>query len=115
MTDTPTSTAPACLLLIDWLRPAAFGLLVPRHVGMRYVGWHCHVKHPVLHPGLALFMRLLKPWRPGLLFVVALRPLQLQALGLSPAPPAARAAGRQPGTCASTSRASSASDCCQPT
>lgn len=38
-----------------------------------------------------------------------------QAPGAPPAPPAARAAGRQPGTCASTSRASSASDCCQPT
>jgi len=56
---------------LDWLRIAAFGLLVPYHVGMYYVSWGWHIKSPQLHPALEPVMLLSSPWRMDLLFVVS--------------------------------------------
>jgi peptidoglycan/LPS O-acetylase OafA/YrhL len=56
---------------LDFLRVAAFGLLVLYHVGMYYVSWDWHVKSP--HAGAAIepWMRLLSPWRMDLLFLIS--------------------------------------------
>ena len=43
---------------LDWLRIAAFGLLIGYHVGMLYVPWAFHVKSEYRGgPGLAALMR----------------------------------------------------------
>ena len=55
----------------DWLRIAAFVLLVLYHVGMLYVPWPYHVKHDPVYPTLEPWMRLTNPWRMSLLFVVS--------------------------------------------
>jgi hypothetical protein len=56
---------------LDWLRVAAFALLILYHVGMVFVTWDYHVKtaHPsdVLEPAMVL----LNPWRLSLLFFVS--------------------------------------------
>ncbi len=56
---------------LDWLRVAAFGLLILYHVGMAFVTWDWHVK--TAHPSDTLepFMVLLNPWRLSLLFFVS--------------------------------------------
>lgn len=56
---------------LDWLRIAAFALLILYHMGMFYVPWDWHVKSP--HPVAALerLMSLASPWRMSLLFVVS--------------------------------------------
>jgi glucans biosynthesis protein C len=56
---------------LDWLRIAAFGLLIFYHVGMFYVTWDWHVKSS--HAGTAIepLMRLSNPWRLTLLFVIS--------------------------------------------
>lgn len=59
------------LFFVDWLRIAAFALLVLYHVGMLYVPWPFHVKHDPTYPALEPLMRLSNPWRMGLLFVVS--------------------------------------------
>ena len=62
------------LHFLDWLRVAAFGLLVLYHVGMYYVSWDWHVKSPFsTSPSAALepLMRLSSPWRLALLFLVS--------------------------------------------
>ncbi|QPF75891.1 acyltransferase [Roseateles sp. DAIF2] len=56
---------------LDWLRILAFGLLVPYHVGMYYVGWDWHVKSPHAGPALEPLMLLSGPWRLSLLFFIA--------------------------------------------
>lgn len=56
---------------LDWIRVAAFGLLVLYHVGMYYVGWDWHVKSPAAGPALEPFMLLTSPWRLSLLFLVS--------------------------------------------
>ena len=56
---------------LDWLRIAAFSLLVLYHVGMLYVGWDWHLKSPHAGPALEPLMRLSNPWRMGLLFVLS--------------------------------------------
>lgn len=59
---------------LDVLRVLAFGLLIPYHVGMYYVGWDWHVKSPASELAGALlepFMLLPAPWRLSLLFFVA--------------------------------------------
>ena len=40
------STSPQRLFFLDWLRIAAFIVLVFFHVGMYYVSWDFHVKSP---------------------------------------------------------------------
>jgi peptidoglycan/LPS O-acetylase OafA/YrhL len=71
------------LLFLDWLRIAAFGLLVLYHVGMYYVSWGWHVKSPLAGPGLEPWMRLSSPWRLSLLFLLsgAATSLMLQRAG----------------------------------
>lgn len=56
---------------LDWIRIAAFGLLVLYHVGMYYVSWGWHVKSPQTHLMLEPFMLLSSPWRMSLLFVIS--------------------------------------------
>ena len=43
---------PARLVYLDWIRVAAFALLILYHVGMFYVTWDWHVKSD--HAGHAL-------------------------------------------------------------
>lgn len=68
MTDLPP---PARLVYLDWLRVAAFALLILYHVGMFYVTWDWHVKSD--HSGHAIepLMLLTSPWRLTLLFLVS--------------------------------------------
>lgn len=66
-----TPTKPERLLYLDWLRIAAFVLLVLYHVGMFYVPWEWHVKSATTYAALEPWMRLTNPWRMGLLFVVS--------------------------------------------
>lgn len=56
---------------LDWLRIAAFGLLILYHVGMFYVPWDWHVKSPQPVPALQPWMQLSSPWRLCLLFAVS--------------------------------------------
>jgi surface polysaccharide O-acyltransferase-like enzyme len=61
----------ARLVYLDWIRVAAFALLILYHVGMFYVTWDWHVKS--VHAGHALepLMLLTNPWRLTLLFLVS--------------------------------------------
>lgn len=69
----PSSTA-SRLYFLDWLRIAAFAVLVLYHVGMYYVRWDFHVKSPFaadVGPWLEPWMKLTEPWRMSLLFMVS--------------------------------------------
>jgi len=68
---TTPSAQPQRLYFLDWLRIAAFGLLILYHVGMYYVSWDWHVKSPAAGPVLEPWMRLSSPWRLSLLFLVS--------------------------------------------
>ena len=59
------------LYFLDWLRIAAFGLLILYHVGMYDVTWTWHVKSPDAGSALEPFMRLSSPWRLSLLFLIS--------------------------------------------
>ncbi len=56
---------------LDWVRVAAFFLLVLYHTGMYYVTWDWHVKSPYASEVLEPFMLLSSPWRLSLLFLVS--------------------------------------------
>lgn len=56
---------------LDWLRIAAFGLLIFYHVGMFYVTWGFHVKSSHASSAPEPLMLLLNPWRLTLLFVIS--------------------------------------------
>jgi glucans biosynthesis protein C len=56
---------------LDWVRVAAFFLLVLYHVGMYYVSWDWHVKSPYASTALEPFMGLTAPWRLSLLFFIS--------------------------------------------
>lgn len=56
---------------LDWIRIAAFGLLILYHVGMLYVTWTFHVKSGHRLAALEPFMLALNPWRLVLLFLVS--------------------------------------------
>ena len=56
---------------IDWLRIAAFGLLIVYHAGMVFAPWAWVVKWPKTTPALIVPMALLTPWRLPLLFAVS--------------------------------------------
>lgn len=56
---------------LDWLRIAAFGLLIFYHVGMFYVSWGFHVKSSHASRAVEPLMLLLNPWRLTLLFVIS--------------------------------------------
>jgi hypothetical protein len=67
----PADIAPDRRVDLDWVRIAAFGLLILYHVGMFYVPWNWHTKsaHPVT--ALEPLMLALNPWRLALLFLVS--------------------------------------------
>lgn len=56
---------------LDWIRIAAFGLLIAYHVGMYYVSWGWHIKSPFASETLEPLMLVLNPWRLSLLFFVS--------------------------------------------
>ncbi len=56
---------------LDWLRIAAFGLLIFYHVGMFYVSWGFHVKSDHASTAAEPLMLLSNPWRLTLLFVIS--------------------------------------------
>lgn len=56
---------------LDWLRIAAFGLLIFYHIGMFFVSWDWHVKSAHAGPDLQPLMLLTSPWRLALLFLIA--------------------------------------------
>lgn len=56
---------------LDWIRIAAFGLVILYHIGMLYVPWDFHVKSDHRVPGLEYVMWVVNPWRLGLLFFVS--------------------------------------------
>ncbi|MDP3824068.1 MAG: acyltransferase family protein [Burkholderiales bacterium] len=68
---------------LDWLRVAAFGLLIGYHVGMLYVPWNFHVKSEYRGgPGLTALMLASNPWRLPLLFVISGAATAFMAQGL---------------------------------
>jgi len=56
---------------MDWLRIAAFGLLILYHIGMFFVPWDWHVKTARPLDWVAVPMLATNAWRLGLLFVVS--------------------------------------------
>lgn len=56
---------------LDWLRIAAFLVLIAYHVGMFFVSWGWHVKSPDANEGPELAMMLVNPWRLALLFFIS--------------------------------------------
>lgn len=56
---------------LDWIRIAAFGLLIAYHVGMYYVTWDWHIKSPHASEAIEPAMLALNPWRLSLLFFVS--------------------------------------------
>jgi hypothetical protein len=56
---------------LDWVRIAAFGLLIFYHVGMLYVSWGFHIKSAHRITALEPLMLTLNPWRLALLFLVS--------------------------------------------
>jgi acyltransferase-like protein len=56
---------------LDWIRIAAFGLLILYHVGMLYVSWNFHAKSAHRITQLEPLMLALNPWRLALLFLVS--------------------------------------------
>ncbi|MET0708342.1 MAG: acyltransferase family protein [Tardiphaga sp.] len=76
MSDKNLSRPPAAVdaqrrIDLDWVRIAAFGLLIFYHVGMLYVSWDFHVKSEHRITALEPVMIALNPWRLALLFVVS--------------------------------------------
>ena len=69
----PTSVPPAGQRHygLDWLRIAAFGLLIFYHIGMVFAPWDWVVKSAHSYPALIAPMALLTPWRLPLLFAVS--------------------------------------------
>ena len=68
---------------LDWLRIAAFGLLIGYHVGMLYVPWEFHVKSEYRGgPALTALMLASNPWRLPLLFVISGAATAFMARGL---------------------------------
>lgn len=59
------------LYFLDWVRIAAFFLLILYHVGMYYVTWDWHVKSPSASDAIEPLMLLSSPWRMSLLFLVS--------------------------------------------
>jgi hypothetical protein len=70
---------------LDWIRIAAFGLLILYHVGMVFVTWYYHVKSTHVLVGLEPLMQALNPWRLCLLFLVAGMATRFMATSTVPA------------------------------
>lgn len=56
---------------LDWLRIAAFALLIVYHIGMVFAPWSWVIHMPRAYPELIAPMALLTPWRLPLLFAVS--------------------------------------------
>jgi peptidoglycan/LPS O-acetylase OafA/YrhL len=56
---------------MDWIRVAAFVLLILYHCGMFYVTWDFHVKSSRASDAIEPLMLLTNPWRLSLLFLVS--------------------------------------------
>ncbi|GAM98610.1 inner membrane protein [alpha proteobacterium U9-1i] len=56
---------------LDWIRIAAFGVLILYHVGMFYVTWDWHVKSGRASDAIEPLMQIVNPWRLLLLFIVS--------------------------------------------
>lgn len=56
---------------LDWLRIAAFGVLILYHIGMFYVSWGWHVKSSRAGDAIEPLMMLVNPWRLTLLFLIS--------------------------------------------
>lgn len=56
---------------MDWLRIAAFALLILYHCGMFYVTWDWHVKSSRASDTIEPLMMLTNPWRLSLLFLIS--------------------------------------------
>ncbi len=56
---------------IDWIRVAAFGLLILYHVGLVYAPWDWHVHSPHTFEILRYAALITNPWRLTLLFLVS--------------------------------------------
>jgi glucans biosynthesis protein C len=56
---------------LDWIRIAAFALLIAYHVGMYYVTWDWHIKSPFASEAIEPLMLTTNPWRLSLLFFVS--------------------------------------------
>src|SRR5580692_2520770 len=65
------ASAPERRVDLDWVRIAAFGLLIFYHVGMLYVSWGFHIKSVHRVTALEPLMLVLNPWRLALLFLVS--------------------------------------------
>ena len=59
------------LYFLDWLRIAAFFLLIFYHTGMYYVSWDWHVKSAAAGSAIEPLMLLSSPWRMSLLFLIS--------------------------------------------
>lgn len=71
LSQTIPATGPDRRLDLDWLRIAAFGLLILYHVGMFYVTWGFHVKSSHASDTIEPLMLLSNPWRLLLLFIIS--------------------------------------------
>lgn len=72
MSSAPILSAPSSRRHdLDWIRVAAFFLLILYHVGMLYVSWDFHVKSPRIVEAVQPVMMLTNPWRLTLLFLVS--------------------------------------------
>lgn len=67
----PPEMGPVRRIDLDWVRIAAFGLLILYHVGMFYVPWGWHIKSAEPVRALEPLMLVLNPWRLALLFLVS--------------------------------------------
>lgn len=56
---------------LDWLRIAAFGVLILYHIAMAFSPWHWVVTTGHAYPALIAPMAAVTPWRLGLLFAVS--------------------------------------------
>ncbi|HEY5328571.1 MAG TPA: acyltransferase [Acidobacteriaceae bacterium] len=68
---TATRPLPVRRFDLDWLRIAAFGLLILYHVGLLYVPWPYQAKSRHSVPALVPLLQALNPWRLLLLFLIS--------------------------------------------
>ncbi|WP_304218448.1 acyltransferase [Phenylobacterium aquaticum] len=69
---------------IDWIRVAAFGLLILYHVGLYYAPWDWHVHSARSFEWLRYGALITNPWRLTLLFLVSGVALRFMSRRLSP-------------------------------
>ncbi|MDB5364408.1 MAG: acetyltransferase [Rhodospirillales bacterium] len=62
---------PTRLWFLDWIRVAAFGVLIPYHVGMLYSSWDWLAKSSYADPAVDPWLLVSSPWRLPLLFFVS--------------------------------------------